>query len=189
MRSSRAAARYAGALFQSAREANAPDAVYEDLRRTATLMERSSRLADLLTSPILPAEAKKRALREAVGPRGHPLAQRFLALLVDKKRIGLLPLVADTYHEMWNDYRGLVEVEVTSAVALEAGEEERLTRVLERRTGRTVALHKRVERGLLGGVSVRYNDTVIEGSVRSQLRALHRHLLRVRIGPAPLTAD
>ena len=184
MLNTKAATRYAGALFKSAREGDLIDGVYVALRSLAELLTASPRLLELLKSPVLAPREKERALRDSLGPGAPPLLGNFVALLAAKKRIDVLPAVADAYHRLVNDYRGLIEVEVASAVALQPAEEERLVRALERQTGRKVILRKRLDRGLLGGLAVRYDDTVIEGSARSSLRALHRQLLKVRI-PLP----
>jgi len=152
-------------------------------------MQHSPQVTSLLTSPVLPSEEKKRALRDTVGRRAHPLLLDFLSLMVDKRRVGLLPAVADSYHRLVNDHRKVVEAEVASAVPLRPEEEQLLTRLLERRTGRKVVLRKRVDRTLLGGLAIHYNDTVIEGSVRSHLRALYGQLLTVRVPGASLAAD
>ncbi len=55
-------------------------------------------------------------------------------------------------------------------------EQRLLLDYLERVTGRTVELQIRLDGSILGGVWVRMDDLVMDGSVRARLDALHEHL-------------
>ena len=181
------ARRYAAALFQAAQRANALDQVHAQLRSLAEGVRRFPRAARLLSSPILPAERKQRALRAGLGPEASPPLLSLIDLLVRKNRLALLPEIADFYHQLLNQHRRLCEVEAASAVPLLPDEEQRLTRILERLTGRRVILRKRLDPRLLGGLRLTYDDVLIEGSVRAALRAMQARLLSATIPSIPST--
>ena len=72
--------------------------------------------------------------------------------------------------------RGQSTARVTSAVALTAAQEERLTDVLGRLYGRTVGLQVTVDPSILGGLVVQVGDEVIDGSIAHRLEVAGRRL-------------
>jgi len=177
----RAAKRYGRALFEKAREQERLDAVLEDLGAVVAAMERSPRVAEVVRTPILAPQVKKEALAQALGREIDPLVLDFLKLLVDKRRMNLLAACLEEYRAALDDYRGLLRVEVASAVALLPEEESRLIHILETQSGKRVLLSRRLDPSLLGGVVVRYDDTLVDGSVLAQLQRLRNRLRQVKV--------
>lgn len=71
-----------------------------------------------------------------------------------------------------NHDRALVRV----AVELKPSEFQRLKEILQRRFQHELDLEIDLDPSILGGVWVRVGDTVIDGSLRGKLEALHHHL-------------
>jgi F-type H+-transporting ATPase subunit delta len=65
-----------------------------------------------------------------------------------------------------------VDVEVVSAVALDAAQQETLTLALSARLKRRVHMRTSVDASLLGGATVRAGDLVIDGSLKGRLQRL-----------------
>jgi F-type H+-transporting ATPase subunit delta len=65
---------------------------------------------------------------------------------------------------------------VTSAVPLTATQERRLVATLERLYGRTMGLQVQVDPAVLGGLVIRVDDEVIDGSIAHRLEAAGRRL-------------
>ena len=72
--------------------------------------------------------------------------------------------------------RASCEATVTSAIALDAADVEALRERLATMTGKRVELHQEVDADLLGGLSVRIGDRLIDGSVRGRLERLRTEL-------------
>ena len=66
--------------------------------------------------------------------------------------------------------------EVRVVVPLTHEEETRLRACLERIAGRPVEMEVHMDPSILGGVWVRMDDLVIDGTVRARLSALHERL-------------
>ena len=80
--------------------------------------------------------------------------------------------------------------QVRVVVPLDAEEERRIQAYLERLTGHPIQLEIRLDSSILGGVWIRMDDIVIDGSVRARLEALHDRLcascrLPSGAGPTP----
>jgi len=69
-----------------------------------------------------------------------------------------------------------VEAMVTTATPLTDEQRERVTDVMQRRTGKNVSLSERVEPDLLGGIVVQVGDERIDGSLQRRLAEMRAML-------------
>jgi F-type H+-transporting ATPase subunit delta len=177
MRHSRVAARYAAALMGAAEEAGAVEAVARDMELLRSTLASSRELRLALGSPVV-APAKKRAiLSELFGGRFGPLALQFISLLVDKGREGVLAAAVEQWFALRDERRGVVTVDVTTAVEISADQARSLTAALERSTGKTIRLRSATDAAIRAGLIVRIGDTVHDGSMRRQLERLRERLV------------
>ena len=103
-------------------------------------------------------------------------------LLYTLAQRGDLELLADLTDALEQRVRrveiGPVEVEVTSAVPLIETERQALVEGLERQHGKGIAVHYRVDPGILGGLIIRVGDKLLDKSVASRLAAM-KHTLGI----------
>lgn len=172
------ARRYAGALFAAARQLGVLDAVGADLDTLHGIWEQAPALPRAMESPLLPAARKRALLDQTVGPSVHELTRTFLYLLVDKRRVDGLLAVREEYARLADEDQGTLRATATVAAALSDAEREALVAALGARTGKTVLLDVEVDPAVLGGVSVRMQDTVLDGSLRGGFERLRERMLR-----------
>ncbi len=101
---------------------------------------------------------------------------RFLALLADNGRLGLLPEIAGLYEELRAEAERVVKATVTSATELPASELESLKAALKKRFGRDVEVATAVDAALIGGAVISAGDVVIDGSLKGKLERLQTAL-------------
>ena len=101
-----------------------------------------------------------------------PTTRHALLLLVDRRRAKTLPYVARMLRELADARRGVVRAEVTTAVPLNDAFYARLQARLEKMTGKRVAVDRRIDSSLIGGVVTRIGDRIIDGSLRTRLHSL-----------------
>ena len=130
-----------------------------------------------LQSPKLDNKTKKTVLRSALGDRVHPLFLNFLLVVVDKRRQALLVDIAREYHALVEDAEGRMHVGVTVAHEPSAELHQQIRTQLSEIFGKTVVPHVNVDGRILGGIIVRHEDKVIDGSLRRRLIAMRRRLL------------
>ncbi|MCY1234692.1 ATP synthase subunit delta [compost metagenome] len=103
-------------------------------------------------------------------------ARRFVKLLVDNGRLTVMPEIAEQFHVLKNAREGSSDVEITSAFPLEGPQLNDLVAALERKFGRKLYAKVAVDPSLIGGVSVKVGDEVLDTSVRSRLAAMQATL-------------
>lgn len=101
----------------------------------------------------------------------------FIRLLVENRRLDLLPEIVEQYEARKTEAEARVEATVVSAFPLEATQLQSLSEALKRKLGREVNLTIEVDKTLLGGIVIRTGDLVIDGSVRGRLADLATYLI------------
>jgi F-type H+-transporting ATPase subunit delta len=96
---------------------------------------------------------------------------------VERRRIGQLPSIAREYGRLLDRQRGVVAAIVTSAVPLTTDETSGIQARVEAMTGTTVSLRSEVDVALIGGLTVRIGDRLLDASVRGRLERLRSQLL------------
>jgi F-type H+-transporting ATPase subunit delta len=172
------ARRYARALFGIGVDSGRFEQLGRELGDLAELWGGSPELRQALENPVF-AASEKRAVLEKLLPRVTPTpeVQRFVLLLLERRRIVLLPSIARAYQDMADAHLGRVRAQVTSAEPLAPPVLDRVRRALEQRTGKQVIVETAVDPDLIGGVVARVGDLILDGSVRTQLSDLRAKLL------------
>jgi F-type H+-transporting ATPase subunit delta len=172
------ARRYANALFSIARDHGTLDAWADELTRLGAVVQHPQVRRALLTPTV--SIAQKNAVIHAVAGTPSKEIGALVTMLLERKRIELLPGVADAFAQELRKYRGIELAEVTSAVELTAEERSLVAQRLADQLGKTVELTTRVDPAIMGGVVVRVGDQLYDASVRARLQALRERLVSVR---------
>lgn len=171
-----AARRYARALLAVALEKGDPAELGRELQQAVELLDAHPELQKVLTHPAISAE-RKRLIASAVFKGASDLFSRLLQLLVERERTLLLPDVAQAYHTLWNTQRSVVAAEAVTASALAAEQASGLATALGRATGKTVELKNAIDPEILGGVLVKMEGRIFDGTVRGRLKSLRQQLV------------
>jgi len=102
--------------------------------------------------------------------------QNFVRILAENHRLLLLPEILAHYEVMRADVENTVDVEVISAVKLDAAQADKLTGALTTRLKRRVNMRNSVDASLLGGAIIHAGDLVIDGSLKGRLQRLRTEL-------------
>ena len=170
------ARRYAQAVFQIALEHDSLDVWVEDLQTLADLLE-DNEVAAFLDAPQVPEAKKLETIQQLLGDSVSTLAANLLALLATKNMTLLMPGILEQFSVMVDSHRGIEWADVTTAVPLDDAQQKEVSRLLSGIVGSEVSLRTYVEPELIGGIVARLNDRVIDGSVRSKLRNMHRQVV------------
>jgi F-type H+-transporting ATPase subunit delta len=180
-RPSTAARRYAEAVSEIARRDETEDAWRLALDAAARIFEPADVL-HIVENPAIPLPQRVLAVRAALGresiaePVGSQLAN-LAGALVARRRVSLIPAVAVEYGRLLDRRRGIAAAVVTSAIPLTAQETAAIRARTEVMTGSTVSLRTAVDPALIGGVTVRIGDRLIDASVRGRLERLRDRIV------------
>ncbi|MEK7191242.1 MAG: F0F1 ATP synthase subunit delta [Pseudomonadota bacterium] len=170
-----AARPYAEAVFALARERGALQAWSETLALAAAVIG-DARVRRLVDDPRVERVKLLGLLLDMLDARLAPDGANFIRLLVENRRLALLPEIAALYEGLKAEAEARIEATVVSAFALDSAQRQGIEQALQRRFGRAVQLTTEVDRQLVGGIVIRAGDLVIDGSVRGRLAALATEL-------------
>jgi F-type H+-transporting ATPase subunit delta len=175
------AGRYATALFDLAREANAIDTVKSDLDRFDALVAESVDLTRLVRSPVFSEEEQLRALSavlEAAGISG--LAANFLKLVTSNRRLFAVRDMIKAFRELVAQHRGEATAEVIVAEQLRDEHVQALREALKSVSGKNVDLDIKVVPAILGGLVVKLGSRMVDTSLRTKLNAIKHAMKEAR---------
>jgi F-type H+-transporting ATPase subunit delta len=90
-------------------------------------------------------------------------------LLAQNQRLLLAGEIAELFEQLRNDHEGLIEARITSAFPIDTAQVDSIVQTLADRFGRKIKASVAVDPELIGGVSIRMGDEVIDASVRGKL--------------------
>ena len=178
MTSRTAAARYARALLDVATtESVGLDKLAGELDEFRAFLAQQAPLERLLLNPAVPAPRKRAAMEQITKLSGFtPIVSKLLILLADRDRLGLLPDISATYHEMLAERQNVVHAEVTSAEPLTQAKVDAIEKRLAAVTGKRISIKTKLDRDLIGGVVARVGGTVYDASIATQLKKIRERL-------------
>jgi len=175
MRKTILAERYAKALARAAKKHDALEAVGNDLRLLARGSSLSKADIRFWKNPMIEKDGKIELFKRiALKVEMEEVLLRFLCMLVEKNRLWLIRLVEEKYREIVDGMLGRETLIVSTPYPLGDELKTALARAMEARSGRKVHLTERVDPSLVGGIRIKYGNSVIDGTVGARLRMIAR---------------
>lgn len=167
------AGRYAAALFNLAKDTKQISQVEADLGTFQSMLDMSDDLKRMVRSPVISAEDQSKALAAILNKAGiGVLASNFLNLIAKNRRLFAAADMIKGFKALAAKERGETSAEVTSAVALNAGQIAALKETLKASAGKDVTLNTRIDPSLLGGIIVKIGSRMIDSSLKTKLQNL-----------------
>ena len=103
-------------------------------------------------------------------PEDHDiLLDNFVKILVQNGDTDLLPHIEEEFNRRQNLASGIKQVEVTTA-----REHPEILSLVNQYVGKNVEIKQKIDKGIVGGVIVRIDDALIDGSIKNSLQELKK---------------
>ena len=160
----------------AAQQAGALDDVEDELFRFGRIVASNADLRSALTNRAATTAAKGELLGSLLGGKANAVTERLVARLVTKPRGRSLEAGLESLSTLAAERRNRMVAVVTSAVPLTDVQKQRLGAALAKVYGRQMHLNLDVDPTVLGGISVRVGDEVIDGTIAQRLDEASRRL-------------
>lgn len=167
--------RYAKALFDLD---GIKGQLIADFECTTKALNDHPKLLKFLKSPISLIE-KREVFQNLLGKNLNSVFIHFIFYLIQKGRLDNLQSISQEYKRMVNEYLGVWEVDIVSAVPIDADSELKLKEKLERDFSKKISLNKTVNPKIIGGAILVIENEMLDWSVASRVRKLKESLMRV----------
>ena len=177
MKDTVAAQKYAKALFAQANVNKQIRACQQGLEEISRIVRARDSLRRILTQPFIAVAEKKNLLHSALGEYATPLLERFLNLLVQKRRFDLLPEIVRQFQAEVDQAENVQAVRVKAAYAMNDSQKKTLQQKLEKWLNAKVRMDVAVDPDLIGGLVIQTRDGEMDQSLKTQLQRLKEAMI------------
>jgi len=171
---------YAQALFDLARDANQLDAIDGELAAIGGIIADLPKLGQIINDPAISIQERQALIKTAFKGRVSELMDKFLGLLNRRSRLNLFADIAGAFATLLDQHRGKINVDITVAAALGDEQLAAIRQSVSAALKRDAVVNQQVDESIIGGLILRVQDQLIDGSVKTQLAAMKAHLLAGR---------
>lgn len=169
------AARYAKALAR----ADKSGVVDADAQTLLDCFHTNHHLLALFQEMMIPSSTKLTAIRHAFSENLNPILNEFLKLVASKNRMDHLPLILKEFMQIRDQAKGTLHGVLRMASPLAPEEIKHLENAFTKKFGHPCELDPIVDDRLIGGFTVRIDDTVYDSSIRTMLDSIRSKFLNL----------
>ncbi|MBM7616822.1 F-type H+-transporting ATPase subunit delta [Weissella uvarum] len=169
--------RYARALFELTHPDHTDDSVLADLQAIQTVLSDNPDLLEALTSVNI-AKSDKKQMLKTLTQDAAPLVQHLVDMVFENGRITDLPMIIKQYQHLVDEAEKRVTVHVTTAIALDDQQRERLRqKLMHILDANTIVLDEQIDPSIIGGVKIETHNRVLDGSLATKLAQIRQSIM------------
>jgi len=146
-------------------------------RRVASYL----RLSTIIMKKITPKQYATSLYESIKDAHGEELTQRiriFLLLIKKRKDLKNLNKIYQAFIKVYQVNERILSAEVITSHQLSNIVKEEIINWLKKETKRSAGIKEIIDPEILGGVIIKYEDTVVDGSLRNKLNKLKESLIK-----------
>ena len=167
---------YGESLYELAKEENLTKLIGEQAAVLQQSFRQEPDFIRLLSSPNLTKAERCQILDDSFRGKVHGYLLNFLKILTEKGYMRYFSDCCDSFAALYNQDNGILPVTAVTAVALSAGQTEKLTAKLAAITGKHVELINRIDPSCLGGVRLDYDGQRLDDTVSHRMATIREML-------------
>ena len=166
---------YAEAIFEIAEQDNSVDSWIKDLALISTSFQ-DSLIQALIDTPDISQREKAEKFVSIFEGEVSAKTINFLKTLGQANRLKILDNSILNFLELVAKKRNQKNVVVSSAFELESDQLEKIKLAMQKRLGADILITSAVDKTLIGGMKISYEDQVIDLSLKNKLESLKTQL-------------
>ncbi|MBE7415506.1 MAG: ATP synthase F1 subunit delta [Deltaproteobacteria bacterium] len=175
---SSASKRFAKALIEVGRENNSWDQYGKELRSVLAIFSGNPDLEKTLLNPMYKLEDRLSLMDNVAASAGlSPHVAKFLGILVRTRNLRFLDEITAAYSAYEDGLAGRIRASVDSPTELPPALVEEIRKKLSSLTGKDVVLTCNHNPLLLGGLVLKIGNTILDGSLKTQLELMKEKIL------------
>ncbi len=166
---------YAEAIFEIAEQDNSVDSWVKDLALISTSFQ-DNLIQALIDTPDISQREKAEKFVSIFEGEVSAKTINFLKTLGQANRLKILDNIILNFLELVAKKRNQKNVVVSSAFELESDQLEKIKLAMQKRLGADILITSAVDKTLIGGMKISYEDQVIDLSLKNKLESLKTQL-------------
>ena len=125
------------------------------------------------------AESLYQAVRDKNNSQIKDAIKNFFSILIQNNDILKAEEIVKEFEKIWNTEQGIIEAKIVSAKELNKNIVKLLNNYITELSGaEKVILNQKINKNILGGVIIKYEDKILDGSLRAKLNELKVKMVR-----------
>ncbi|MBP1743454.1 MAG: synthase subunit delta [Firmicutes bacterium] len=170
--------RYALALYKVAEEKGKVDQFLAELKNIVELVDKDADFQMLIHHPSVSTENKKKLFENLFKGKVEEDVLSFLKVLLEKGRILEIGTMLKQMEIIYLEKHNTAIAEVKTVVPLLEEEKTQLVSNLQKKFNKTIILKEELDAGILGGIFVKIDNEVIDGTVKSKIEEMKKIMLK-----------
>ena len=172
---SRAAIRYAKAIYDIANEENSINEVYKDMNFINELNSGSLDFKNLLSNSQINFQDKKKLILSLI-KQSNSLTEKLIDLLIHNKRVKIIGDIASSFIQLYNKHNNIKEATIITASPINNELESKILSMINIKDAKSVNLTNVVNPNIIGGFIIRFDGKEYNASVKQNLNNLKTEL-------------
>ena len=172
---SRAAIRYAKAIYDIANEENSVDEVFKDMNFINDLDGGSLDFKNLLSNSQINYHDKKKLILSLLN-ESNALTEKLMDILIQNKRVKIIGDIASSFIQLYNKHNNIKEATIITASSINNDLESEILSMINIEDANSVNITNVVNPIIIGGFIVRFDGKEYNASIKQNLNNLKTEL-------------
>jgi len=172
---SRAAIRYAKAMYDIASEENFINEVYKDMDLIKELYGGSLDFKNLLSNSQINYQDKKKAILSLI-EKSNSITEKLVDLLIHNKRVSIIGDIAVSFIQLYNKHNDIKEATVITASPINEDLKSMILFKINISDTKSISLTNIIDSSIIGGFIIRFDGKEYNASVKQNLNNLKKEL-------------
>jgi len=169
----RLASRYAKSLIDLAIEKGQLEQVFADMQWLQAVNKSNKDFVNLLRSPIIKADAKKKILAAVTAGKLGQLTTAFNTLLINKGRESNLPEIVTAFISLYKQHKNIQVIKLTTAAPVSDSLKKAIVEQVKKTANfQHIELEEKVNPDLIGGFVLQIGDQLVDASIAYDLKTI-----------------
>ena len=176
MKESRAAIRYAKAIFSLANESDMSSRVYEDMLFYIDLSSNEKSFSEMLANSVINTKSKHDIIL-SLNNNTSALTKNLIGLLISNKRLSILVDVCNAYKSLYEKANNMTKAIVVTALPITDNIREAALLKINSISSKKVEINNIIDKNILGGFILRYDGKEYNASLSNKLQKIKKELI------------
>ena len=170
--------RYSRALFEVSRDSDDLDKVENDIKNFKLIYDKNLEVRNFIKDPSqIITEQNKLVNLISDKLKFSKNVQKFLLLLIEKRRIFFVNKIIESFLRLCSQKRGEIKASLISSKELSQTELNDISTDLSKSMGSTLKFDYKVDKELIGGLKLQLGSIMIDTSIRNKLKKYEQVML------------
>ena len=170
--------RYSRALFEVSQESDDLDKVENDIKNFKLIYDKNSEVKNFIKDPSQIINEQNKLVNLISDKLNFSKnLQKFLLLLIEKRRIFFVNKIIESFLRLCSRKRGEIKASLISSKELSQTELNEISTDLSKSMGSILKFDYKVDKELIGGLKLQLGSIMIDTSIRNKLKKYEQAML------------